>query len=173
MLLSHVHRVCKGVLHLSTACAVEPMLHAYCNISLLHLGIGVVIEIIHRPNDVENLAHRHTSCDVGTPAVHVAVSAAKHFAVHAGSAVLPVVNASHMALPLRSCRPAVALVVFANSNSGIVFRHGYGMSCAQLTACHDAPVLNRTVIEPQDNILLVVLVLDINALALHHSQLIV
>ena len=47
MLLSQVAGIGQRVLHLCTACAEEPMLNAQREVRLLHVGIRVVVKVIH------------------------------------------------------------------------------------------------------------------------------
>ena len=152
---------------------MEPMLEPQREVRLLHPSVRIIVKVIHRANHVKRLTHRHTTRHVGTEALHVAVLAAQHLAVHARGPRLPVVHALHTALPFRTRRPAVALVVIPHLQVGVILRLRHSVARAQLTRDHHPEVLHRAHVQARNHVLLVVLVLHVDTLTLHHGQLIV
>ena len=155
-------RTASGVLKLRAAFLVEPVLHAGGVVRLTYFERCVRLKIVVRCYSLKLLVYWRRASAVESAAANLAVLSGKIF----GAQVY------WLCLQLGTERHAVAAVVIANLNVGIIYRCCHGVSLSLLSRSHDAQLLYRTEIKFQDNVFLLVAVLAVYALTVHHRKLI-
>ena len=138
------------------------------------VGAGVAVEGLAAGHKVPAVQEGHGQRDVAAAAAHVAVLAAQPLGPDAqGAGFLVAPGGIAPGLILGTDAVAVAGVVVAFFDAGIPGRRAYGVATPFLTARHNAQTVHRANVYLGNVVLVAVAVATVDALAVHHGELIV